>query len=112
VSSYTTFTSRHTSEPFGKALLQLRAERGFSYRQLAYMTGLSAGYLSHLEKGKRTVPANEVLARLARVLHVEVDYFKEYRLRQVLWQLDTFPELLASVYADVCVSPPVDASAA
>jgi transcriptional regulator with XRE-family HTH domain len=111
VPAYTTSASRHSSEPFGKTLLQLRAERGFSYRQLAYMTGLSAGYLSHLEKGKRS-PGDEVLAQLARVLHVEPDFFKEYRLRLVLRQLDTLPELLASVYADVCISPQADASAA
>jgi transcriptional regulator with XRE-family HTH domain len=60
----------------------LMEERHLSYRQLAYKTKLSAGYLNHLTKGTRPVPADSVLAVLAEALCVEPDFFIEYRLRQ------------------------------
>ena len=43
-------------------------ERHLSYRQLAYKTKLSAGYLNHLTKGTRPVPADPVIAVIAEAL--------------------------------------------
>ena len=53
-------------------------ERQLSYRQLAYKTKLSAGYLNHLTKGTRPVPADPVIAVIAEALRVEPDFFLEY----------------------------------
>ena len=73
-------------------------ERHLSYRQLAYKTRLSAGYLNHLTKGTRPVPADAVVCTIATALLVEPDYFLEFRLRQVLRVLDTAPPLADKLY--------------
>ncbi len=90
--------SGHSSEPFGVAMRRLMGERGLSYRQLAYMTGLSAGYLNHLSKGSRPVPANGTLELIARCLRVEPDHFREYRVRYIMRTLSASPELADVVY--------------
>ncbi len=73
-------------------------ERQLSYRQLAYKTKLSAGYLNHLTKGTRPVPADPVIAVIAESLRVEPDFFLEYRLRQVADVLDGSPALADKLY--------------
>ena len=73
-------------------------ERRLSYRQLAYKTRLSAGYLNHLTKGSRPVPADAVLESLAHALHVEPDYFLEYRLRKLADVLNEAPGLADKLY--------------
>jgi transcriptional regulator with XRE-family HTH domain len=82
-------------------------ERGLSYRQLAYKTRLSAGYLNHLSTGARPVPENGVLERIARALHVEPAYFKEYRVRYVIDALSESPALLSAVYEALRESPQI-----
>lgn len=49
-----------------------RKHRKLSQQQLAAEAGISKAYLSQLEAGKRS-GATAVLARLARVLHVDLD---------------------------------------
>ena len=73
-------------------------ERHLSYRQLAYKTQLSAGYLNHLTKGTRPVPADPVIATIAAALCVEPDFFLEYRVRQVAAVLDGSTQLVDSLY--------------
>ena len=80
--------NRYSQARFAAALKGLMDERRLSYRQLAYKTKLSAGYLNHLTKGTRPVPADAVIAVIAEALRVEPDYFVEYRLRQVADVLD------------------------
>ena len=80
------------------ALKGLMDERHLSYRQLAYKTKLSAGYLNHLTKGTRPVPADPVIAVIAEALCVEADFFLEYRLRQVADVLDGAPALADKLY--------------
>jgi transcriptional regulator with XRE-family HTH domain len=76
------YAARHLPlERFPVALKSLMDERHLSYRQLAYMTQLSAGYLNHLTKGTRPVPANHVIRTIATALRVAPDFFLEYRLR-------------------------------
>jgi transcriptional regulator with XRE-family HTH domain len=82
-------------------------ERHLSYRQLAYKTKLSAGYLNHLTKGTRPVPADPVLAVLAEALCVEPDFFVEYRLRQVAAVLNEAPILADKLYGILLRNLPV-----
>ena len=89
---------RLSRERFPEALKGLMQERHLSYRQLAYKTQLSAGYLNHLTKGTRPVPADAVVCTIAAALLVEPDYFLEFRLRQVLRVLDTAPPLADRLY--------------
>jgi DNA-binding XRE family transcriptional regulator len=49
-----------------------RKHRKLSQQQLAVEAGISKAYLSQLEAGKRS-GTTAVLARLARVLHVDLD---------------------------------------
>ncbi|HMK91370.1 MAG TPA: helix-turn-helix transcriptional regulator [Thermoleophilia bacterium] len=71
--------------------------RGLSYRQLAYLTGLSAGHLNHLTRGRRA-PTEETLETVARALHVEPEYFAEYRRSLVIDELETRPDVVDLVY--------------
>jgi transcriptional regulator with XRE-family HTH domain len=43
--------------PFGEKVRQLRRERGISQKQMAAALGVSAGYLSALEHGRRGMPS-------------------------------------------------------
>ena len=70
--------NRFSQDRFPVALKGLMDERQLSYRQLAYKTKLSAGYLNHLTKGTRPVPADPVIAVIAEALRVEPDFFLEY----------------------------------
>lgn len=73
-------------------------ERRLSYRQLAYKTKLSAGYLNHLTKGTRPVPADPVITVIAEALRVQADFFLEFRLRQVADVLSDVPALTDKLY--------------
>jgi len=46
-----------------------RKEKGLTLRELADKCGVSAGYLCHLEKGKRDNPSTEVMENIAIVLN-------------------------------------------
>lgn len=82
-------------------------ERRLSYRQLAYKTKLSAGYLNHLTKATRPVPADPVVAVIAEALCVEPDFFIEYRLRQLVAVLDETPALTDKLYGILLRQLPV-----
>ncbi len=90
--------NRFSQDRFPIALKGLMDERQLSYRQLAYKTKLSAGYLNHLTKGTRPVPADPVIAVIAEALRVEPDFFLEYRLRQVADVLEGCPVLADKLY--------------
>jgi transcriptional regulator with XRE-family HTH domain len=98
---------RTTQHRFPMALKGLMEERHLSYRQLAYKTQLSAGYLNHLTKGTRPVPSDPVIAVIARALCVDPDYFLEFRLRQVARVLARAPELIDRLFAVLLRDHPV-----
>ena len=50
----------------------LRKEKGITLAELARLTGLSAGYLCHLEKGSRNNPSLEVMEKIAKALNRSV----------------------------------------
>ena len=85
-------------EPFAAALDGLVTQHGWTYRQLAYLTGLSAGYLAHLRNGDRPAPRDEVIEHIAARLRIPPTYFLEYRVRQVARLLTAQPETLDEVY--------------
>ena len=89
---------RFSAEPFGATIERLMDETGTTYRGLADKTGLSAGYLNHLVHGNRPVPSNDVMQALAGALGVEVEHFREYRLRVITDRLKTMPELIDRLY--------------
>ena len=98
---------RYSRERFPTELKNLMKERHLSYRQLAYKTQLSAGYLNHLAKGTRPVPADPVIRVIATALRVEADFFLEYRLRQVAGVLDASVQLIDALYSVLLLHTPV-----
>jgi len=98
---------RYSRERFQVALKGLMEERHLSYRQLAYKTQLSAGYLNHLTKGTRPVPADPVIRTIATALCVEPDFFLEYRLRQVADVLDASTHLIDALYSVLLLHTPI-----
>ena len=99
--------NRFSQERFPLALKGLMEERHLSYRQLAYKTKLSAGYLNHLTKGTRPVPADTVITVIAESLCVGPDFFLEYRLRQVSCVLEQAPVLADKLYGILLRDLPV-----
>ncbi len=99
--------NRFSQDRFPAALKGLMDERQLSYRQLAYKTKLSAGYLNHLTKGTRPVPADPVIAVIAEALRVEPDFFLEFRLRQVTDVLDSSPKLADKLYGILLRHQPI-----
>ena len=89
---------RFSTEPFGATIERLMDETGTTYRGLADLTGLSAGYLNHLVHGNRPVPSTDVMRALARALGVEPEYFREYRLRVITDRLEMRPDLIDRLY--------------
>jgi transcriptional regulator with XRE-family HTH domain len=102
------YVARHLLlERFGAALKGLMEERHLTYRQLAYKTRLSAGYLNHLTKGRRPVPADPVIRTIAKALRVEPDFFLEYRLRRVVGLLEGSTQLIDALYCILLQHAPV-----
>jgi len=92
---------------FPQALKGLMLERNLSYRQMAYKTQLSAGYLNHLTQGTRPVPADHVMRNIAKALHVEADFFLDFRLRRVVNRLEESTRLTDALYAILLLRLPV-----
>jgi len=89
---------RFSDEAFGPTIQRLMAEGNITYRSLADMTSLSAGYLNHLVHGNRPVPSDDVIDSLAKALGVEAEHFREYRLRVITRQLEAMPDLIDRLY--------------
>jgi transcriptional regulator with XRE-family HTH domain len=89
---------RFSDEAFGPTIQRLMAETGVTYRALAEKTGLSAGYLNHLVHGNRPVPSDDVIAELAGALGVELEHFREVRIRRIAERLESMPELIDRLY--------------
>ena len=62
-------TSRQTASDLGRRVARRRLELGLTVGELATRTGMSAGYLDHLEKNAAIVGA-ETLMTLARALKI------------------------------------------
>lgn len=56
--------------PFGRRIRELRAERGVTQRQMAQALGVSAAWLSALEKGNRGRPNWEFLQRIIAYFNI------------------------------------------
>lgn len=50
-------------------LKSIRKEKGLTITKLAELSGISAGYICHLENGSRTNPSIETMEKIANVLN-------------------------------------------
>jgi transcriptional regulator with XRE-family HTH domain len=57
------------AKSLGKKISQIRRGKGMTSERLAYEKGISKGYLSDLENGKR-LPSLKILERIAKALGV------------------------------------------
>ena len=62
------------SDSIGEKLKQVRNAKGMTLKELGDTAGLSAGYLSQLERGKSSIGMSQ-LGKLANCLGVDVRYF-------------------------------------
>ncbi|MBL1076331.1 helix-turn-helix domain-containing protein [Nocardia sp. 2] len=92
---------------FGSLLRRLRDQRGVSRERLAFNAGVSASYITHLEKGDRGNPTREVVEALTRYLGRLVP-LTDVDQRQLIdlagldaGELPTVEELRAVVTADM-----------
>ncbi len=53
---------------YSERIREMRIRKGMSLTDLAYKSGISVGYLCHLEKGKRKNPSIEVMEQIAKAL--------------------------------------------
>ncbi|WP_181399093.1 helix-turn-helix domain-containing protein [Apilactobacillus micheneri] len=56
---------------FGPKLKNIRNSKGFTVRQVALQSNLSASYWSQIENKKREIPTAKTLEKMARGLHVD-----------------------------------------
>lgn len=63
--------------PFGRRVRELRAERGVSQKQMAADLGVSAAYLSALERGNRGVPSWQFVQRVITYFNIIWDDAEE-----------------------------------
>lgn len=82
-----------SSEPFGAALRDALRVRGMSFRDLESRCLVPVGNLHDHVSGKRGVPGDDLLARIARGLGVEPAYFREWRERRLVEALRDVPHL-------------------
>lgn len=57
----------------GEAIRLKREERNISLSSLAKEVGISPGYLSQIENGKKTNPKLDIIVKVADVLDIEMD---------------------------------------
>ncbi len=82
-----------SSEPFGAALRAALSARGMSFRDLESRCLVPVGNLHDHVSGKRGVPGDDLLVRIASGLGVEPAYFREWRERRLVEALREVPEL-------------------
>ena len=59
---------------FGQRVAQLRAERGWTQKELAERTHVQYETINRIENGKHTAPRVHVLVALAKALRTTTDY--------------------------------------
>jgi transcriptional regulator with XRE-family HTH domain len=62
---------------FGKRLVQLRKERGWSQEQLALESGLARSYLGGIERGQRNIALLNI-CRLAETLGIPASELMDF----------------------------------
>jgi transcriptional regulator with XRE-family HTH domain len=66
--------------PFGRRVRELRAERGITQKQMAADLGVSAAYLSALERGDRGLPSWDFVQRIVGYFNIIWDDAEELQL--------------------------------
>ncbi len=64
---------------YNNQLRKIREEKGMTLEELSNLSGVSVGYLCHLERGSRKNPSMEVMEKIAKALRRSIaeTFFKE-----------------------------------
>lgn len=57
---------------YSNKIKKYRKEKGLTLKEVSEKSGISIGYLSHLEKGSRNNPSKEVMENIAIVLNKSI----------------------------------------
>lgn len=82
-----------STAPFGEALRAALEAQGMSYRDLESRSLVPVGNLHDHVSGKRGVPGDDLLGRIAEGLKVDPAYFREWRVRRIDEALEEHPEI-------------------
>ena len=82
-----------STEPFGAALRAALAARRMSFRDLESRSLVPVGNLHDHVSGKRGVPGDDLMRRIAEGARVDPAYFREWRERRLIEALREVPEL-------------------
>ncbi|MGE0026545.1 MAG: helix-turn-helix domain-containing protein [Thermoleophilia bacterium] len=82
-----------SSAPFGDALRAAMRGRGMSFRELESRSLVPVGNLHDHVSGKRGVPGDDLMRRIADGVGVEPAYFREWRERRLVEALRETPEV-------------------
>lgn len=79
---------------FGEYLRNIRKKRGLTVLKLSDLSGVSQGFLTNIENGKRKKPSPDILKKLAQPLEVsygslmeEAGYSKDEELKRIFFEL-------------------------
>jgi len=93
----------------GKRIRDLRRKNNIKQEKLAKLTGIAQSNLSNIEKGKRSVPKDALLA-FSKVFNVPVKYITdgeefetdiEERLSKLEKKVDKFTEMLNIIISEL-----------
>ncbi len=56
----------------GNNLKKIRTSKNLTIRELSEKTGISAGYLCHLENGTRSNPSKDVMEKISKALNKNI----------------------------------------
>src|ERR1039458_6720916 len=70
--------------PFGTMLRRLRQQKGVGLRELARKIGVSAPYLSNVERGKSPTPSEQKLRAIAGILHSSPELLASTRPSEIM----------------------------
>lgn len=62
---------------FGRAIVQLRRERGISQERFAFDAGIARKYFSDIENGKRNISL-DIIERIANQLQMPISQLMKY----------------------------------
>lgn len=82
-----------STRPFGEALRDALEARGMSYRDLESRSLVPVGNLHDHVSGKRGVPGDDLLRRIAEGVRVEPAYFREWRHRRLVEAFERHPDV-------------------
>jgi len=59
-------------EMYNNQIKKIRQEKGITLVKLSEMSGVSIGYLCHLEKGSRKNPSIEIMEKISKALNKSI----------------------------------------